>query len=179
VKKNIVYIGLGSNIEQPFLQIKKAIKALDELPETVVVRDSGYFKSWPMGPKDQPDYINAVLEIETTIDAIDLLKYCQQIEQQHGRIKLRHWGERTIDLDILLYADQQIKTENLTVPHPGILQRDFVYLPLLKLNPEVNVPGFGPLSSAVELADRQSIKKQSIDKEYKTDYGCQFAGNIE
>ncbi len=76
---NIVYIGLGSNIEQPYLQIKNAILALDELPAITVIRDSGYFKSKPMGPEDQPDYVNAVVEIETSMDATELLKQCQLI----------------------------------------------------------------------------------------------------
>lgn len=169
---NIVYIGLGSNIEQPYLQVKNAIIALDKLPVITVIRDSGYFKSKPMGPEDQPDYVNAVVEIETSMDATELLKQCQLIEQQQGRIKLRHWGERTIDLDILLYADKQIKTDVLTVPHPGICQRDFVFMPLLKLNPDIKVPGTGLLNDIVKIAEKPAVEK------YKTDYDCQFAGNI-
>ena len=169
---NIVYIGLGSNLEQPYLQIKNAISALDKLSNTKVIKDSGYFKSKPMGPEDQPDYVNAVVEIETSMDAAELLKHCQLIEQQQGRLKLRHWGERTIDLDILLYADTQIKTEVLTVPHPGICQRDFVFMPLLKLNPEIKIPGTGLLSDIVKI-----VEKPAVDK-YKTDYSCQFAGDI-
>lgn len=168
MKKNIVYVGLGSNIKKPCQQIKQAIAALNELPETTVLRDSGYYKSRPMGPKDQPDYINAVVQIETTIVVIELLKCCQQIELLHGRKKLRHWGERTIDLDILLYADLKLNTDILTVPHPGILQRDFVYLPMLNINPDVNIPGIGLLTDAVKYIEKN-----------KTDYGCQFAGSIE
>ena len=164
---SIVYIGLGSNIEQPYLQIKNAIIALDELPAITVIKDSGYFKSKPMGPEDQPDYVNAVVEIETSIDATELLKHCQLIEKQQGRIKLRHWGERTIDLDILLYADQQIETEELIVPHPGICQRDFVYMPLLKIKPDIKVPGTGLLNNMVKLTGDVS-----------SDFACQFAGSI-
>ena len=170
---NIVYIGLGSNLEQPYLQIKNAIAALGDLSGTRVINDSGYFKSKPMGPEDQPDYVNAVVEVETELAAEELLKRCQQIEKKQGRVKKRHWGERTIDLDVLLYADQQIKTENLTVPHPGICQRDFVYMPLLKLNPDVIVPGTGPLNIIV-----QSVGKQAAESA-DADHSCQFAGNIE
>jgi 2-amino-4-hydroxy-6-hydroxymethyldihydropteridine diphosphokinase len=173
VKLNIVYIGLGSNLGQPYLQIKNAIAALDNLANTKVLKDSGYFESKPMGPENQPDFVNAVVEIETTMEATELLKQCQLIEAQQGRIKLRHWGERTIDLDVLLYADQQIKTEDLTVPHPGICQRDFVYKPLLKLNPDVIIPGAGLLNAVIE-----SVEEHASEK-YKTDYSCQFAGNIE
>ena len=168
--KYTVYIGLGSNIEQPYAQIKNAIFALEALPETCVAGDSGYFKSRPMGPEDQPDYVNAVVEIETTISADELLKHCQKIERQQGRIKLRRWGERCIDLDILLYGDEQIQNDDLTVPHPGICLRDFVYLPLLKLAPGITIPGKGRL--------RQIVEKPVPDK-YETDYDCQFAGNID
>lgn len=173
-----VYIGLGSNIEQPFLQIKNAIFALNEMPDTKVIRDSGYFKSRPMGPEDQPDYVNAVVEIETQLDAMALLKNCQAIEHQQGRVKTRHWGERTIDLDILLYADQQIENDVLTVPHPGISQRDFVYMPLLRLNAELKVPGLGPLSDVI----KQNIAQPVVELAAETteaDYSCQYAGNID
>ena len=168
-----VYIGLGSNLEQPFQQITNAIVAIDELPDTRVIKDSGYFKSRPMGPEDQPDYINAVIEVETRMQALDLLKSCQAIEQQQGRIKTRRWGERTIDLDILLYADQQIETDELVIPHPGISQRDFVYMPLLKLDAALNIPGLGVLEDIVRSDDKLAIDVT------KTDYSCQYAGNID
>ena len=163
-----IYIGLGSNINDPCLQIKKAVSALGELADTEVLSNSGYFKSKPMGPEDQPDYINAVVEIETLLNPVQLLESCQQIERQQGRIKQRHWGERSIDLDILLFADQEIETESLVVPHPGICQRDFVYMPLLKINPELKIPGKGTLKVIVE----------SVGKE-PSDYACQFLGNIK
>ena len=168
-----IYIGLGSNIGQSYLQIKNAIAALDSLPGTRVVTDSGYFKSRPMGPEDQPDYVNAVVELQSTLDAEKLLEYCQLIEQQQGRIKHRHWGERTIDLDILLYAGQRIDTDDLTVPHPGICLRDFVYLPLLKLNAAVEIPAKGLLHDIVQPEEEQALKIPN------TDYSCEFAGNIE
>ena len=163
-----IYIGLGSNIENPDMQIKNAIEALNELPESKVLMNSGYYRSKPMGPKDQPDYVNAVVEIETVWPADELLKKCQLIERNQGRVKKRYWGERTIDLDILLYADQQINTDELSVPHPGIDSRDFVYMPLLKINPEIQVPGKGLLKKIVESASEKN-----------TDFACQFAGNIE
>lgn len=170
-KLTAAYIGLGSNIEQPYLQIKNAIVALNNLLDTQVLADSGYYISKPMGPEDQPDYVNAVVEIETALDAAELLKSCQLIERQQGRIKERHWGERSIDLDILLFANQQINKHNLTVPHPGIWQRDFVYIPLLKLNSEVEIPGKGMLNAIVE-----STVKSAVDT--VSDFSCQFAGPI-
>ncbi len=168
MKTKIAYIGLGSNLAQPYQQIKMAIIALNNLAGTKVTADSGYFKSRPMGPEDQPDYINAVVELETIISATKLLAHCQQIEKQQNRIKTRHWGERTIDLDILLYAEQQIKTRDLRVPHPGICQRDFVYMPLLKIKPEIIVPGKGELNNIVKLSNGT-----------RSDFSCQFLGKIE
>lgn len=169
---NIVYIGLGSNIEQPYQQVKNAIIALDEIPDTKVRRDSGYYMSRPMGPKDQPDYVNAVVELETVLTPAELLEYCQQIEQQQGRVRSRHWGEPSIDLDILLYADRLIDADQLTVPHPGISQRDFVYIPLLKLDPDIDVPGKGRLRDIVQSEIKLSAGKSD------TDFSCQYAGNI-
>lgn len=168
MSNDIAYIGLGSNLEQPYQQIKSAIIAIDNLSDTSVVADSGYFKSKPMGPENQPDYVNAVVELHTSLSAVELLEQCQAIEQRQGRIKTRHWGERTIDLDILIFADTQIETGNLTLPHPGICQRDFVYMPLLKLRPDIVVPGKGVLEKIVKSVT-----------ENDTDYACQFAGEIK
>ncbi|MBL4711294.1 MAG: 2-amino-4-hydroxy-6-hydroxymethyldihydropteridine diphosphokinase [Gammaproteobacteria bacterium] len=170
----IAYIGLGSNLEQPYLQIKNAITALDALTSNKVLADSGYFKSKPMGPDDQPGYVNAVVKLETTVSAIALLKQCQSIEKQQGRIKKRHWGERTIDLDILLYAQVQMTTDNLKLPHPGICQRDFVFMPLLKISPDIVVPGKGVLDNIVKTHVETSAEN---NKDWH--YSCQFAGDID
>lgn len=169
-----MYIGLGSNIQQPEQQIKQSIAALNDLSMTEVIRDSGYFKSHPMGPEDQPDYVNAVVELSTSLTAVELLHHCQHIEKQQGRVKLRHWGERCIDLDILLYADQQIQTQDLTVPHPGIILRDFVFMPLLKLTPDIEIPGAGRLDNIMRLQKARSHKKVP-----DADYSCHFTGDID
>lgn len=163
----VAYIGLGSNIERPYEQIKTAIAALHELPQTRVIKDSGAYRSKPMGPSDQPDYVNAVVMIETGSEPMKLLAHCQSIERQQGRVRTRHWGERSIDLDILLYADEQLSSDALTLPHPGICLRDFVYLPLLKLAPEIDIPGKGSLKKIIASAARE------------TEYACEFAGNFE
>ncbi len=185
-----VYIGLGSNIGQPYIQIKEAMQALNALPSTKIVCDSGYYKSRPMGPKDQPDFVNAVVGLQTSLLPDELLEHCQMIEQQQGRVKKRHWGERTIDLDILLYADVEMKTDKLKIPHPGIAQRDFVYLPLLKLNPEIIIPGAGMLKNIVLLDEKKSETEQSEDvlsvdmqsdknMDEKSEFDCRYVGNIE
>ena len=174
---NTAYIGLGSNLEQPYLQIKNALQALNELSGITVLKDSGYFSSKPMGPEDQPDYVNAVAAIETQHSPQELLKMCQLIEQEQGRVKTRHWGERTIDLDILLYENKQINTKDLIVPHPGICQRDFVFMPLLKLAPEIEIPGLGQLGCIVSsTVDKET--KGDDKAEMSTGYACQFSGNI-
>ena len=164
----LVYIGLGSNLDQPRIQIKRALQSLAELPDTRLLADSGFYESKPMGPKDQPDYVNAVAELETSLEAETLLRYCQSIEEQQGRTRQRHWGERTIDLDVLLYGQQQIDTADLVIPHPGIEQRDFVYLPLLKISPDILIPGKGAL--------KEIVQSRASDE---TGYACTFAGNIE
>ena len=169
-KISSVYIGLGSNIDEPYLQIKNAIKALGNLVDTKVINYSGYFTSKPMGPDDQPDFVNAVVEIETILSAQELLKQCQLIERQQGRIKTRHWGERSIDLDILLFADEVIISEELTIPHPGIFQRDFVFLPLLSINKDINIPSKGILAEIINLDNNEGANAE---------YDCKFAGKIE
>jgi 2-amino-4-hydroxy-6-hydroxymethyldihydropteridine diphosphokinase len=130
--------------------VKRAIDALTGLPDTRVIQDAGYYVSRPMGPEDQPDYINTVVLIETRMSPQQLLDACRQIEHQQGRIRGRHWGERSIDLDILLYGDRQIETDMLTIPHPGITQRDFVYLPLLAIDDTISLPGRGQLKAIIE-----------------------------
>lgn len=139
-----VYIGLGSNLSNDSGDsrqiLQQAVDALHSLA-TGTVQVSGLYLSKPMGPQDQPDYFNAVAAFETTLSAPELLAALQQIEQQAGRIRLRRWGERTLDLDILLFGDLSMTTPELTIPHSGILQRNFVVLPLLELDAQLQIGG--------------------------------------
>lgn len=153
-----VYIGLGSNLEDPEGQIKSAVKEIDQLEKSRLTAESGLFRSRPMGPQDQPYYINAVMLIETELEAVELLDRLQQIELDHGRVRQRHWGERTLDLDILLYDDQQIQSERLTIPHPGMAEREFVLYPLNKINPDLAVPGKGPLKDLLKACPENGIE---------------------
>lgn len=130
----LCYIGLGSNLGDSKQILIDAVHALQQLG---AVRVSRLYRSPPMGPQDQPDYFNAVATLETTLEPLALLDELQKIEQQAGRVRLRHWGERTLDLDLLLYGTQKIQHERLIVPHYGILERDFVLLPLLDLSPNL------------------------------------------
>jgi len=145
-----VFIGLGSNLDDPAMQIKSAILALDLLDEVSVVTQSSLYSSPPMGPQDQPDYINAVVEIDTTLFAHDLLNALQDIEQQQGRVRDRHWGERTIDLDLLVYGENTLDDERLTVPHPGIAVRSFVLRPLAEIAPKLHLPTLGNIEQLLE-----------------------------
>ena len=153
-----VYIGLGSNLDEPAAQIKTALKDINEMERTKLIKDSGLFKSRPMGPQDQPDYLNAVALIETELDEISLLDRLQKIENAHGRVRQRHWGERTLDLDILLFADLIINTKRLTIPHPGLAEREFVLYPLEKINPALVVPGLGALKQLMAACPANGIE---------------------
>ena len=141
-----VYIGLGSNLDAPKKQVTTAMTELDHLPQTRLVACSSLYRSKPMGPGDQPDYINAVALIDTELDPYTLLAELHQIEEEHGRIRLERWGARTLDLDILLYGEEIIESAELVIPHAGIHQRAFVLYPLQELVPEdFTVPGKGLL----------------------------------
>ncbi|HEY5717355.1 MAG TPA: 2-amino-4-hydroxy-6-hydroxymethyldihydropteridine diphosphokinase, partial [Motiliproteus sp.] len=112
------YIGLGSNLEDPIDQVQRALSELAQLPDSELRAHSRLYRSDPVGPPGQPDYINAVAELHTELAVESLLDLLQQLEQSHRRKRLVHWGPRTLDLDILLYGNQQIATERLSVPHP-------------------------------------------------------------
>ena len=146
--KEIAYIGLGSNLATPHAQINTARNAITDLPGVSAVAFSSLYRSPPMGPQDQPDYINAVMAIETDLSAIELLRGLQQIELDHGRVrKDERWGARTLDLDILLYGQQVIDQPDLIVPHYGLAERAFVLYPLQEIAPELEVPGLGEINS--------------------------------
>lgn len=133
-----VYIALGSNLDNPLEQLKQAVESLKTFAIDFEV--SPFYGSKPLGPQDQPDYVNAVAKFKTDLAALDLLDRLQQIENQQGRVRLRRWGERTLDLDLLLYGNEQIQNERLTVPHIEMKNREFVIVPLYDLSPELILP---------------------------------------
>ncbi|RZG74461.1 2-amino-4-hydroxy-6-hydroxymethyldihydropteridine diphosphokinase [Acinetobacter sp. WCHAc060025] len=135
---NKTYVGLGSNLGDSKQILREAVEQLRKLGKVSV---SKLYQSPPMGPQDQPNYHNAVVELNTHLAPLDLLDELQRIENESGRVRLRRWGERTLDLDLLLYAEKNIINERLTVPHVGILERDFVVIPLLDLDAELRVNG--------------------------------------
>lgn len=137
---SIVYIALGSNLNMPIAQLQSALKAMDRLPQTKLLNVSSFYQSKPLGPQDQPDYVNAVACIETQLQPIELLDALQHIENEQGRVRLRRWGERTLDLDILLYDDLQLQSERLTIPHYDMKHREFVMIPLQEIASELILP---------------------------------------
>ncbi|CAH9018850.1 2-amino-4-hydroxy-6-hydroxymethyldihydropteridine diphosphokinase [Candidatus Nitrosacidococcus sp. I8] len=144
-----VYIGLGGNLDCPKSHISQGLIELNHLPNTKYIICSSFYQSKPMGPQDQPDYINAVAKIITMLTPENLLLCLQQIEKNHQRIKTRHWGERTLDLDILLYEDIQLKTVRLTIPHPRMHERGFVMYPLEEIAPHLIIPSMGHIRELI------------------------------
>ncbi len=144
IELTTAFIGLGSNLADPVMHIKSARTAIARLGHVQELNFSGLYKSAPMGSQDQPDYINAVMAIKTTLTPLDLLHALQLIETEHGRKRgVQRWGARTLDLDLLLYGDEKINTPELTVPHYGIAERAFVLYPLSECAPDLEIPGHG------------------------------------
>lgn len=140
---HLVFIGIGSNLEQPKNQVLKAVEQLKKLPDSEFMSASSLYASQPQGPQDQPDYVNAVVALKTHLLPHELLTALQSLEQQQGKIKVRHWGERVIDLDVLLYDELQLHSDDLVIPHPQMHLRDFVLLPLSEISPKQIIPGQG------------------------------------
>lgn len=141
------YIGLGSNLEDSVAHVTQARVEIAALAEVIELGFSALYRSLPVGPQDQPDYVNAAMRIATALPAIDLLRRLQAIENRHGRVRGQRWGARTLDLDLLLYDSQIIEQPDLIVPHPELAKRAFVLYPLAELSlPDLMVPGLGSLS---------------------------------
>lgn len=155
----VAWIGLGSNLDDPLRQVNTGLVELDRLSQSRLLACSGLYRSAPMGPQDQPDYINAVASVETALSAEGLLEALQAIEQAHRRIRHEHWGPRTLDLDILLYGDKVVDTPLLNVPHPGLAERNFVLVPLAEIAPQLSVPGLGRLSLLLEAVNNEGLER--------------------
>lgn len=135
------YIGIGSNLETPVHQVEQAIVVLSHLPQSRLLATSSLYCSVPLGPSEQPDYINAAAVIDTQLTPLELLNALQQIEVNQGRVReSERWGPRTLDLDLLLYADTVIDMPRLQVPHPQMHLRNFVLVPLLEIAPQLCLP---------------------------------------
>lgn len=134
------FIALGSNLDGPVERIEEAIRRLDQ-PQIRVQSRGRLVASPPVGPQDQPDFVNTVIEVQTELSGPDLLARCQAVELAMGRTKLRHWGERVIDLDVVAMEDRVIDSPSLKLPHPEASRRSFVLVPLADLWPDGSLPG--------------------------------------
>ena len=139
------YIGVGSNLDDPERQVRAALDALRELPDCQFVADSPLYCNPPMGPQDQPDYVNAVAALLTRQSPEELLLSLQKLESNLGRVRSKgdRWGPRVIDLDLLIYGVTECSVPGLDLPHPGIGERNFVLFPLRDIAPLLLVPGQG------------------------------------
>ncbi len=154
----IVYVGVGSNLDDPADHILAALDELEGIRSTCCMKCSQLYISPPMGPADQPDYINAVASLETKLKPYSLLLEFQVIELKHGRVRGRRWGERTLDLDLLLYADLIFDDPKLTIPHPGIRNRAFVLYPLQEIAPDLVLPGGDFIGNMVAACPKDGLK---------------------
>ena len=155
----VSFIGLGSNMDQPEQHIRKALREVAELEGTEMLAQSSLYLSKPVGPQDQDDFINAVAKLETGLSPLALLDALQAIENEHGRRRIRHWGPRTLDLDLLAYDDDCIESERLSVPHPQLQYRSFVLLPWLEIEADWVLPKLGSIRALLENLDGQMPEK--------------------
>jgi 2-amino-4-hydroxy-6-hydroxymethyldihydropteridine diphosphokinase len=152
-------VGLGSNLDEPVRQVKSAMRRLDGVEATRVIARSSLYRSAPLGPVEQPDFINAVVTVETRLAPRKLLDALQAIELEIGRQPAERWGPRRIDLDLLVYGDAVIDEQGLKIPHPGIAERNFVLLPLGEIAPDLVVPGLGRLAEIGSIPREPEISR--------------------
>ena len=155
----LAYVGLGANLGEPRRQLTEALTAMSGLPETRLAGHSSFYRSAPVGYDDQPEFLNAVAALDTRLAPGVLLEGLQGIERRHGRERSFPNAPRTLDLDLLLFGDEQIARPGLTVPHPRMHERAFVLRPLLELDSEISVPGRGLARTLLPSCSSQKIEK--------------------
>jgi len=136
----VAFVGLGSNLDNPVRQVESALGELDTLPQTRLLKRSSLYRTAPVGYADQPDFINAVAQLETELAAERLLEELQAIESRHGRVRTFPNAPRTLDLDLLLFGEVVLQSERLTLPHPRMHERSFVLDPLREIAPDLKIP---------------------------------------
>ena len=155
----LAYVGIGSNVGQPREQVLSAFTALGRVPRTRLARHSSLYASTPLGYADQPQFVNAVAEIETGLEPAPLLQELQAIEAAHGRERSFRNAPRTLDLDLLLFGELVLRQPALTVPHPRMHERAFVLKPLLELAPDIVIPGVGPAAARLAACGGQHVER--------------------
>jgi 2-amino-4-hydroxy-6-hydroxymethyldihydropteridine diphosphokinase len=164
----LAYIGLGSNQNRPVQQLLQALQNLQQEPDIKLCNASSFYQSKALvlpGTKAQSDYVNAVAKLDTDLSAEQLLQRLQAIENRQGRVRTEKWGARTLDLDILLYDDQFIQTDSLTIPHAQIRHRNFVIQPLAEIAADILIPGVGAIADLAKETGWDGLKKlKSVDQ---------------
>lgn len=154
------YVALGSNLDDPVRQVLRAFEALAGLPDSRLVVRSSLYRTPPMGPVPQPDFVNAVAGLVTQLDPRALLHALKALETRLGRASpVERWGPRSIDLDLLVHGSEQLQDDGITVPHEGIAERAFVLVPLAEISPALVVPGLGRVSSLVERVESGALER--------------------
>jgi 2-amino-4-hydroxy-6-hydroxymethyldihydropteridine diphosphokinase len=153
------FVGLGANLENPLLQVTQALTELDAIEHTSVLGASSLYRTAPVGYADQPDFINAVARLRTSLSPRELLEALHVIENRHARRRSIRNAPRTLDLDLLVYGTLVVREEGLIVPHPRMHERAFVLLPLAELAPDLCVPGFATAAQLAAQVDRSGVEK--------------------
>jgi 2-amino-4-hydroxy-6-hydroxymethyldihydropteridine diphosphokinase len=155
----VAFVGLGANLDDPQLQVSRALDDLDAITDTRLVKASSLYRSAPLGYEAQPEYVNAVAQVDTALSAERLLGELQAIEARHGRRRSFPNAPRTLDLDLLLYGNAVLDGDKLTLPHPRMHERAFVLLPLLEIAPDATVPGRGSARELMDKCTGQSVRR--------------------
>ncbi|WON77890.1 2-amino-4-hydroxy-6-hydroxymethyldihydropteridine diphosphokinase [Serratia sp. UGAL515B_01] len=154
-----VYIALGSNLAHPLQQVKAALGALEDIPQSSLIICSPFYRTKPLGPQNQPDYLNAVVALDTQLTAEQLLDHTQAIERRQGRLrKDERWGPRTLDLDIMLYGNEFINTDRLIVPHYGLKEREFMLYPLADIAAGLVLPDGALLTECLKRVPKNGME---------------------
>ncbi len=151
------YIAIGSNLNGPTAQVLAAFERIRALPSTRLEARSRLYASHPMGPQDQPDFVNAVAGVLTQLEPKSLLESLLEIERQMGRVRRERWGPRLIDLDLVWMAGTVVEQPGLSLPHPGVSSRNFVLYPLCDIAPTLYIPGHGRVSELKLRSDSEGI----------------------
>lgn len=159
--RTIAFVALGSNLEEPQVQVRRGFEELAALPQTTLLDRSSLYTSAPVGYADQPDFVNAVARIETGLSPREVLDALLAIELRHGRQRSMPNGPRTLDMDLILYGDLQHHEAGLTIPHPRMHERAFVLMPLVEIAPDCDIPGKGLAKDWLAKCADQQLRKMT------------------
>ncbi|MGQ0579236.1 MAG: 2-amino-4-hydroxy-6-hydroxymethyldihydropteridine diphosphokinase [Betaproteobacteria bacterium] len=158
----VAFIGLGSNLADPLVQVRQALVELGSIPGTRVTARSSLYRTFPVGDLEQPDFINAVASVQTTLKPQALLAALLAIERRHGRRRAKRNAPRTLDLDLLLYGEEVLDEHGLKLPHPRLHERAFVLVPLAEIAHGVMVPGRGPVHELLTRVSCNGVNRADV-----------------